>query len=304
MIENLKTLSPSAFENLVYDLVVSLGLENTVWRTPGRDGGRDIEGSFAVHDLSGYLQTQKWYVECKRYNSAVDWPTVYEKIAYAESHQADFLLIATTSSLSPQAVDEVNRWNASRHLRVRFWNGYELARLLLLRPLITAKYALPAQGGKNLVTSLIPLSFLVMKFTNAAYGKAVFTQNETPALEAAAALSDLILVRLEQTNKSLPWGSETVRANDLYAWIESDNALAFRGFDRRALLAFFAVVRAIISTEKLKIKASASGISIDLTQPLTLGQTSDLQQISLAGDFEVSFQLDSVSIQRRTDHGT
>jgi len=124
MQKKLLSLSAVFFENLVYDTVTALGLENAVWRTPGRDGGRDIEGSFFVSDLSGFRHPQRWYVECKKYASSVDWPTIHEKLAYAESHGADFLLLVTTASVSPQGTDEINRWNAGHHKpQIRVWNG-------------------------------------------------------------------------------------------------------------------------------------------------------------------------------------
>jgi hypothetical protein len=36
------TLTPTEFENLVFDLLISRGMVNVAWRTPGADGGRDI----------------------------------------------------------------------------------------------------------------------------------------------------------------------------------------------------------------------------------------------------------------------
>jgi hypothetical protein len=46
LLKSLHDLSPRQFENVVYDLVSAAGLRNAVWRTPGADGGRDIEGDF------------------------------------------------------------------------------------------------------------------------------------------------------------------------------------------------------------------------------------------------------------------
>ena len=57
---------------------------NAVWRTPGRDSGRDIQGEWFVEDLSGHIGRQVWYIECKRHKSSVSWPKVWEKISFAE----------------------------------------------------------------------------------------------------------------------------------------------------------------------------------------------------------------------------
>lgn len=52
-------MPPTSFENLVYDLASSAGLRNAVWRTPGSDEGRDIEGEITTIDFSGYYATTK-----------------------------------------------------------------------------------------------------------------------------------------------------------------------------------------------------------------------------------------------------
>src|ERR1700737_1902420 len=97
----LLSLTATEFENLTFDLIQEHGLGNLVWRTPGSDGGRDIEGDLPTRDLSGSLTHQRWFVECKRYTSSIDWPTVWNKVSYAENIHADFLLIVTTTTLSP-----------------------------------------------------------------------------------------------------------------------------------------------------------------------------------------------------------
>src|SRR5687768_1892712 len=91
---NIGDVSPSEFENLIYDLVSASGFKNIVWRTPGADGGRDIEATYFQHDAVGEQIEQRWYVECKRYQSSISWPIVYNKLAHADAQSADFLLLA------------------------------------------------------------------------------------------------------------------------------------------------------------------------------------------------------------------
>ena len=127
LIESIMAMSPTSFENLVYDLASSAGLRNAVWRTPGSDEGRDIEGEITTIDFSGYYATTKWYLECKRYSTSVDWPTVWQKLAYADSHGADYLLIVTTAHLSPQCKTEISRWHADRRRpAIRVWDAANL----------------------------------------------------------------------------------------------------------------------------------------------------------------------------------
>ena len=87
------------------------GIRNLKWRTPGSDGGRDLEGEFTSPDFSGDYVPQKWYIECKRYAKSLDWPTVHQKLSVAINHKADFLLFVTTANFSTQCRDEVDRHN-------------------------------------------------------------------------------------------------------------------------------------------------------------------------------------------------
>lgn len=71
LLDKLRCLPHRNFENLVYDLLVRRGLGNVKWRTPGADGGRDIESEYMVYDFSGSARVERWYVECKRQRQAV-----------------------------------------------------------------------------------------------------------------------------------------------------------------------------------------------------------------------------------------
>lgn len=134
-------LSPEQFENLIFECVRARGMTNVVWRTPGADGGRDIEGRVQEIDLSGASESRLWYVECKRYNSSLDWPTVRGKVAYAESNNADVLLMATTTNPSPQCENEINKWNLmNRRPIIRFWRGYDLPNIIRGYPHISLMF--------------------------------------------------------------------------------------------------------------------------------------------------------------------
>jgi len=152
---------PTSFENLVYDLASSAGLRNAVWRTPGSDEGRDIEGEITTIDFSGYYATTKWYIECKRYSTSVDWPTVWQKIAYADSHSADYLFIVTTAHLSPQCKTEISRWHGDRRRpAIRVWDAANLEQILLQHPRVLIKYAaIPGRQSHPVLILISPLAF-------------------------------------------------------------------------------------------------------------------------------------------------
>ena len=84
-LRRLGSITPTEFENLLYDLVIQRGMVNVAWRTPGADGGRDIEAQSVQRDFSGTQTVQKWFIECKRYTGSVDWPTIYGKLAYGRA---------------------------------------------------------------------------------------------------------------------------------------------------------------------------------------------------------------------------
>jgi CheY-like chemotaxis protein len=143
LLQKLRAFPARRFENFVFDLLILSGLRNSVWRTPGADAGRDIEGDVLSADMSEHLSLERWYVECKRYRKSLDWPAVFEKIAYASNHNADFLLFVTTGVLTPRAKEEISR-RATLKTRpvIRAWDATVLEGIVLRHPLLLRKYHL------------------------------------------------------------------------------------------------------------------------------------------------------------------
>lgn len=177
------------------------GLRNLTWRTPGRDQGRDIEGVSFIRDVSGYEFIEKWYIECKRYKTTINWPTVYEKLAYAVSQSADVLLVSTTSKPSPQCETEITLWNNSaRSPRIRFWRGYDLPQILRMYPHVAAMYGLlPTDTAYE--ANAFSLAFLITKIAQAAYSAGIIGSDNALALEAASCLSELLSQRLDDLRR-------------------------------------------------------------------------------------------------------
>ena len=194
----LQALSPTQFENLIFDIAVTRGLKNVVWRSPGPDGGRDIEAEDITQDFSGLHATAKWYIECKKYKDSMDWPTIYEKVAYADSQGANYLLMCTTSKYSPAALSQVETWNsARRHLKIRLWPGHEIENHLRSFPDIRSKYGLigePRSPGPSIVSLTLALSKTIASH----HSLLVFSDHEPDGmLLAAQAISDLLTQRME-----------------------------------------------------------------------------------------------------------
>lgn len=215
-------LTPTQFENLAYDLLTWRGLRNAHWRTPGADGGRDIEGHFEVRDLSGTHQTQKWYVDCKRYTKSIDWPTVFEKLSFAINHDADYLLMVCTPTVSPQCRTEINKWNSKRTTTlIRTWEPHYLEQLLIEHPEVAIKhgfrkpYLLDAPG-------FVEIAIEASKCADAAYSRAVFNgESNIPELELASALSTFLAIQMQQPRTTIQAQSYRVfrQPTDSYDWL-------------------------------------------------------------------------------------
>ena len=174
----------------------AVGIRNLVWRTPGPDGGRDIEGKVFVRDVSGYEEEQCWYVECKQYSRSVPWNVIWNKLSFADSMGADVLLVATNSTPSPQAETHISYWNdQKRKPSIRVWRGYDFPALLRSRSSIAASFGLIDEPLEK-SSVLKSLSNIIVNITQSAYAARVFENDPLCALETASALSELLVHRL------------------------------------------------------------------------------------------------------------
>ena len=304
VLDKLKALSPRQFENLVFDLIAANGMQNLRWRTPGSDVGRDIEGDLWNSDFAGQSRLERWYVECKRYDKAVDWPTVREKLAYAENHGADFLLFVTTSSLSPQCLDEVNTRNArGDRPHIRNWAGHDLVTRLGHEPKIPLKYALTAYA-RAAPKSFFSLSLELAKITQAAYAAHQFGSEPRRALEAGAAIAELMTWRmndLEQFGKFVP---QDFRApDDVYSWLKIDAARSSFPVDRSGLRAIICLWRLLLRAHSIHLRAEdADTIMLtaegNKTKPAAAAHRL-LAEVCFWSDLEFNIKGTSISLTRR-----
>lgn len=295
----LSDLTPAEFENLTLDLVVRLGLKNAVWRTPGRDGGRDIQGDSFIDDFSGFVSRSSWYVECKRYADTVSWPNVWEKISYADSNSADVLLVVTTSTLSPQAVDEVNRWNQShKKPSVRFWNRQDVEARLELHADIKVKYGLSQTPIQDAALSIVELSKILLKYSNSISACIEFNGVLERRLDVVQTLSELISARvaeIEQRGRTalMPFRA----AYDSPDWLKQADTFQGRRFDRYALRCIAALIYChsplcevvVTDVSDAKITLRAGPVVEDLLP--------DLQAIAFWGGLKITSDSDSISIE-------
>lgn len=287
-----KSLTPTQFENLAYDLLSARGLANATWRTPGADGGRDIEGTWSHVDISGEQTTQLWYVDCKHYTSSVNWPTVFEKVSYAVSNATDYLLIVCTPSLSPACRTEVNKWNAQgKRPLIRAWESHYLSAILAGYPEIAAKYGFAPKTILEL-PGFVDVVVEASKSAAAAYTRASILSAEGPSkeLELAAALAGLMAEKMQQFSlrRNLLEVSNFVLPDDGYDWV-TWSGLQRASIDRSAVRAILSLARLSSKAKNFAATVAANSIAIEpITKPLQLDNNSKalLQKICLLGSVE------------------
>lgn len=261
---NLRTINefgPREFENFTYDLLRVRGFDNLVWRTPGSDEGRDIEASLTVSDASGYRHSEKWYVECKRYASSIPWPVVWEKLSFADLHNADFLLISTNSNPSPQCESQIIQWNEQgRKPKIRIWRYYDLEALSRLHRDIATKYGLK-ESPSNYDRDLGPLSVALTKAVQASYTGLFFGADPHRAIEAAAALSELLSLRMEQLQKFDTFAGYYHKAGDtLYPWVSCECDIS--DFDMPSLRVVCSSLRFMLSWDRATLHQDGAFLAL------------------------------------------
>lgn len=202
-IKKLRELDDTDFENLVFDLMTAQGMLNVTWRTPGADGGRDIEGTVVHSDFSLTQTEQKWYIECKRYTGSVNWPTIYNKIAFAHSNGADVLLMCTSSKFTPRAITEVTKWNnAKLGPAIRLWPGHQIEILLNKHQDIAWKYGID-NAPLPITGSTLDLTLSLSKSVTSHCAKLEFSDETiSPMLRAAQAISNLLQTKMESAARA------------------------------------------------------------------------------------------------------
>ncbi|MFC4734755.1 restriction endonuclease [Salipiger abyssi] len=266
IVSRINDLSPTQFENLTLDLVRAVGFRNVIWRTPGADGGRDIQAEQNFSDLTGADTKRNWYIECKHYSSSVDWPTLWKKISYADSHGADFLLLVTNSQPSPQCETEISRWNTERRRpEIRVWRGYDFPALLRLHQNVALAHGLLGSTVKGCGTSFDIISAL-SKLVQAANGALAFDQSPELPLTAASALVELFDKRMDDL-KTYGWFSQGVPLDNVSDWpwltIQGDlgkpEEVSFR--------TIAATVRHLVQAEALECSVADGSLRLSALNP-------------------------------------
>lgn len=260
--KKLAALSPTAFENLTFDLVRADSLQNVHWRTPGADGGRDIEGELSIRDFAGQTKLTRWFIECKRYKNSVDWPTVWPKVAYADNSQADYLLMVTTGKFSTRCLDEIEKWNGlNRRPAIRVWPGQEVAFRLFLKPEIAAKYNL-IDGASPSAVQISSLALHVSRMAQSASAHAGSAASGR-YVTAATSLAILLYTRsMDLTETGSFRKSHRINKEVFPSYVNPTNLEVSSDFDWIGLLAYLSCLHVVTKANFIAAAAADGGLQL------------------------------------------
>jgi Restriction endonuclease len=301
LVGRLKQMQPQEFENLAYDLMFLCGAQNLRWRTPGADGGRDLECEFRVADFSGEHATQKWYVECKRYGKSLDWPTVYDKLTVAINHHADYLLFITTSNFSTPCRDEVQRHNANPGVaQIRIWPFYRLEHFLSIHGQVATKYGL-VDEPRSLHLDFQTIIFEITKLAQSTYAAAEFAQRTKDRIELLTAFTELLSTRVVDVKEFGRFVVHKIKPDrDSYEWCQPFPLLA-SDFDQTSLRAALASIRAPVGLEKLECLTVGDNISVKVPSTNVLRSNRLFGLVATYGLIDVGYGQDTVVLTSRRE---
>lgn len=122
--DRLLSMHPKAFEELIGQLLVAIGIEDVIVTNYSGDNGIDVRGTLVVGDVirvNMAVQVKKW-----KKDRNIQRPDVQQVRGSLGAH--DQGLIITTSDFSPGATEEAQRPNA---VPVALMNGDQLVALLV-----------------------------------------------------------------------------------------------------------------------------------------------------------------------------
>ena len=122
LLQRIKTMHPTAFEELVGELLAKIGFEDVAVTKASNDGGIDVRGTLVAGDV---IQT-KMAVQVKRWKSNVQAPVVQQVRGSLGAHEQG--LIITTSDFSAGARQDAEQPDKTP---IALMNGKQMVSLLI-----------------------------------------------------------------------------------------------------------------------------------------------------------------------------
>jgi hypothetical protein len=138
---NFSLLNAQAFENLISDLLTTLGFEVT-HQALSQDSGFDFQASLVTRDPFGVKKNESWLVEVKLYrNQRVGISALRQMIGYMmtlpDPHKG---LVVTNSQLTSVAEEFLIELTSKTQQELRIIDGVELTNLLIQHPSLVERY--------------------------------------------------------------------------------------------------------------------------------------------------------------------
>ena len=129
------------FQRLCADVVLAEGGKNIRGFGTGPDQGNDFMFDLPVssplnNELQPYIAQCKWY----KAGSNVGKDEIGDIVGYLDTHQADGLLIITSSQFTGTAITKIEAINRRRDNKVYYWDDIELSKRLRKYPGIINQY--------------------------------------------------------------------------------------------------------------------------------------------------------------------
>ncbi len=131
-------MSPTAFEELCFDLMSETGFANVDWRkgTPKdsspADRGRDIVAQIETRDIDGHKYLETWFVDCKHYERGVPPEALQGTITWAQAERPATVLFIASGYFTNGAKDWIANFERTKPpFRIRTWEMPQLRRLLV-----------------------------------------------------------------------------------------------------------------------------------------------------------------------------
>jgi len=148
-------LTPTDFEDFVFDLLTTVGFVNVDWRkgTPKSaspsDRGRDIEAQFLVTDVDGHQRFERWFVDAKHYDKGVPPEALQGLVTWAQSERPDVALVAASGFLSNPAKDWIEQYGktSAPPFRIRHWERPQISEFLAQHPDLTYRHEIYEQDA-------------------------------------------------------------------------------------------------------------------------------------------------------------
>ena len=210
------------------------------------------------------------------------------------------MLIATSTSLSPQAVDEVNKWNSQRNrLIVRFWDGANLISKLQQFPELLIKYELTENPSRESAIALLPVIKILLKYSDSTLSAHVFGIDIENKISVIHSLSELITVRMSNIEKyQHVVVQKYIDKKDGNEWLTGGHLVEELGLDTFSFRAVINYIKDVTGENELVISKDDKDLIVNFKNKIHTYAVNDLLDLSMLSNIRIIAKNDSIILQR------